>query len=70
MVTTVRVPEALRAEALRYAGSVGLSFNALVGVALRAYLDAHPCPESLPVVDGKLTRQQRRALDRAQKKGK
>ncbi|MBD8900367.1 SEC-C metal-binding domain-containing protein [Rhodanobacter sp. DHG33] len=38
--TTLRIPDALKAEADAYAASLGLSLNALCAVALRDYLDA------------------------------
>lgn len=37
---TVRLPEALQAEAITFADQLGISFNALCAVALRDYLDA------------------------------
>lgn len=40
MATSVRLPPDLHAEALRSAGVLGISFNALVAVALRDYLTA------------------------------
>lgn len=39
---SVRLPPALQAEADHYAEGLGISFNALVAVALREYLDARP----------------------------
>lgn len=39
---SVRLPLPLQAEADAYAESLGISFNALVAVALRDYLDARP----------------------------
>jgi preprotein translocase subunit SecA len=39
--TTVRLPDALKAEASTYADRLGVSLNALLAVALRDYLD-HP----------------------------
>jgi len=44
MAMTLRLWPALEAEAQRYADSLGISFNALVSVALRDYLDARPAP--------------------------
>lgn len=44
MVTTIRLPGELQAEAKRYAAAVGNSLNGLVGMALRDYLDRHPLP--------------------------
>lgn len=48
MAMTLRLPAALEAEAAAYAASLGLSFNNLVAVALREYLDARPAPAALP----------------------
>lgn len=39
ITTTVRLPEALKAEAETLAGSLGISLNGLMAVALRDYLD-------------------------------
>lgn len=52
--TSVRFPDPLKAEAMAYADSLGLSLNALCAVALRDYLDArarHPAattPTAVP----------------------
>lgn len=37
--TSVRFPDALKAEAMAYADALGISLNALCAVALRDYLD-------------------------------
>ena len=57
MVSTVRLPEGLEREAKLYAEGLGISFNALLAVSLRDYLDgrrAAPRPAEasvgLPVV--------------------
>lgn len=46
---SLRLPDPLAAEADAYAASLGISFNALVAVALRDYLDARRSrkPEAL-----------------------
>lgn len=46
MAMTLRLPEALEAEAAAYAAPLGLSFTDLVAVALREYLDARPAPKA------------------------
>lgn len=46
MAMTLRLWPALEAEAQRYADSLGISFNALISVALRDYLDARPAPSA------------------------
>jgi hypothetical protein len=38
--TSVRLPDALKADATGYADGLGISLNALIAVALRDYLDA------------------------------
>jgi hypothetical protein len=77
MAITLRLPEALKDEAASYASDLGISMNALVAVALRAYLDspargrvgsALGAAPHLGVGGKALTRQQRRARDRALKK--
>lgn len=47
MAMTLRLPATLEDEAADYAASLGLSFNNLVAVALREYLDARPARPSL-----------------------
>ena len=44
MASTVRFPDDLKAEADRYAEHLGVSFSALLAVALRDYLDARKSP--------------------------
>jgi hypothetical protein len=44
MGTTVRLPEALMQEASDRAAKLGVSFNALVALALRDYLAGRPAP--------------------------
>ncbi len=44
MGTTVRLPEDLMAAAAGRAQSLGVSFNALVALALRDYLSGRPAP--------------------------
>lgn len=51
MEMTLRVPDALHAEAAAYAASLGLSLNGLVAVALRDYLDARPGPRGRAVAE-------------------
>lgn len=47
--TSVRFPDALKAEAMAYADGLGLSLNGLCAVALRDYLDARKkLPEPIP----------------------
>ena len=52
--TSVRFPDALKAEAMAYADALGISLNALCAVALRDYLDSRraavPVPEARPSV--------------------
>lgn len=64
MAMTLRLPAALEAQAAAYAASLGLSFNNLVAVALREYLDARPtpAPQITPVEKALEDRQARRAL--------
>ena len=45
MAMTLRLPEELAERGRRYAAELGISFNALLAVALREYLDARK-PES------------------------
>lgn len=47
--TSVRFPDPLKAEAMAYADSLGLSLNALCAVALRDYLDARAKRPALPL---------------------
>lgn len=56
---TIRLPDPLKARAAEYAGSLGISFTALVAVALKDYLDARdgqppvqsdPLPAQRPAV--------------------
>ena len=42
---SLRLPDPLTADADAYADSLGISFNALVAVALRDYLDARRAPK-------------------------
>ncbi|GMV01169.1 MAG: toxin-antitoxin system HicB family antitoxin [Burkholderiaceae bacterium] len=51
MEMTLRVPDALHAEAAAYAASLGLSLNGLVAVALRDYLDARPAARGRAVAE-------------------
>jgi hypothetical protein len=82
---TVRLAPELKADGDAYAARLGLSFNALLSVALRDYLDARqvkappfPSPPAKPashlpapglVQVPKLGRAARRALEKRQKKG-
>lgn len=45
--STLRLPDDLQAEAVAYAGRLGISLNALCAVALRDYLDARLAAASL-----------------------
>jgi len=49
MAMTVRLPNELARRGRRYAAQLGVSLNALLGVALREYLDARaPTPRVTP----------------------
>lgn len=81
MKTTIRIPDALAAEAQQRADWLGLSFNSLVAVALDAYLGHDRSRASVPEVESPeglvpgldapapaLSRQQRRAIERRARK--
>lgn len=46
--TTLRLPDALKADAESYASGLGISLNALCAVALRDYLDKRAATDKLP----------------------
>jgi len=80
MGTTVRLPPSLHAEVLQAAERLGISFNALVAVALVDYLAARPAvrmptPQrggnylaARPAVQPKLSRAERRAAAKKSKR--
>lgn len=59
--TTLRLPDRLKLEVMAYSRAVGISFNSLVAVALRSYLDQHPAPPPPPMLSRQVVRQQERA---------
>jgi hypothetical protein len=84
-VTTIRIPTLIRERASAYADALGISLNALIAVALKDYLDARQhldrsasagqdmalsSPPASSVTVPAESRQQRRARERAEARGK